>query len=78
VTPGQEEGNDQYVERHGVGLAPRSTAGVVEALRTLAANPAHRERLARNAARMSQPDAAAYVARLLMELASPGVVAERA
>jgi len=68
ITPGQEEGNDQFVERHGVGLAPASTAGVVEALRILAANPAQRERLARNAARLSRPDAAANVARTVMEL----------
>jgi len=68
ITPGQEEGNDQFVERHGVGLAPASTAGVVEALRMLAANPAQRERLARNAARLSRPDAAANVARTVMEL----------
>ena len=70
VTPGQEEGNDQFVERHGVGLAPRSTAGVVEALRTLASNPEQRERLARNAARLSRPDAAANVARTVVELAA--------
>lgn len=70
VTPGQEEGNDRFVERHGVGLAPRSTASVVEALRVLAASPEHRARLARNAARLSRPDAAANVARAIMEVAS--------
>ncbi len=68
LTPGQEEGNDEFVERHGVGYAPASTAGVVEALRTLAANPAQRERLARNAARLSRPDAAANVARTVVDL----------
>mgnify|MGYP000586761417 CR=1 FL=1 len=69
VTPGQEEGNDTFVERHGVGLAPSSTAGVVEALRTLAANPELRERFSRNAARVSRPEAAANVARLAYEMA---------
>jgi 1,2-diacylglycerol 3-beta-galactosyltransferase len=69
VTPGQEEGNDTFVERHGVGLAPSSTAGVVEALRTLASNPDLRLRLSRNAARLSRPEAAANVARLAYDMA---------
>ena len=69
VTPGQEEGNDTFVERHGVGLAPKSTAGVVEALRTLASNPELRQRLERNCARLARPEAAANIARLAYELA---------
>jgi 1,2-diacylglycerol 3-beta-galactosyltransferase len=69
ITPGQEEGNDHFVERHGVGLAPRSTAGLVEALRMLAAHPDARARLSRNAERLSRPEAAAHAARLIVDAA---------
>jgi 1,2-diacylglycerol 3-beta-galactosyltransferase len=69
ITPGQEEGNDQFVERYGVGFAPRSTAGVVESLRMLAGHPEQRARLARNAARLSRPGAAADAGRLIIETA---------
>ena len=70
ITPGQEEGNDHFVERHGLGFAPRSTAGVVEALRMLAAHPDARARLARNSARLSRPEAAAHAARIIMGAAT--------
>jgi len=73
VTPGQEEGNDQFVELYGVGFAPRSTAGVIDALRMLSAHPETRERLRRNCERVSRRDAAASVARLVMEVATSGV-----
>jgi 1,2-diacylglycerol 3-beta-galactosyltransferase len=69
ITPGQEEGNDQFVERHGVGFAPHSTAGVIESLRMLAGHPEQRARLARNAARLSRPGAAADAGRLIVETA---------
>ncbi len=73
VTPGQEEGNDQFVERYGVGFAPHSTAGVIDALRMLSAHPDTRERLRRNCERVSRSDAASSVARLVMEVAAGGV-----
>lgn len=67
ITPGQEEGNDQFVERYGVGFAPRTLHGVIEALRVLSASPTSRDRLARNAARLSRPDSAAEVARAIID-----------
>lgn len=70
ITPGQEEGNDWFVERHGVGFAPRSTAGVVEALRILTSHPDARARLARNATRLSRPEAASQAARIIIEAAA--------
>lgn len=73
VTPGQEEGNDQFVERYGVGFAPRSTAGVIDALRTLSAHPEIRERLRANCQLVGRRDAAASVARVVMEVATQGV-----
>jgi 1,2-diacylglycerol 3-beta-galactosyltransferase len=72
VTPGQEEGNDQFVERYGVGLAPRSKAGVIDVLRNLSAHPETRERLRRNCERVSRRDASANVAQLVMEVAARG------
>jgi 1,2-diacylglycerol 3-beta-galactosyltransferase len=77
VTPGQEEGNDQFVERHGIGLAPRSTAGVIDSLRMLSSRPAVRERLMRNCERVSRPDATANVARLAVEVATRGAANHR-
>jgi 1,2-diacylglycerol 3-beta-galactosyltransferase len=77
VTPGQEEGNDQFVERYGIGLAPRSTAGVIDTLRMLSSRPASRERLMRNCERVSRRDAAENVARLAVEIASRGGVNHR-
>ena len=70
VTPGQEEGNDQFVERHGVGLAPCSARGVVRALEYLVDNPEDHERMARNAARLGRPSAAADAAQALSRLRS--------
>ncbi len=77
VTPGQEEGNDQFVERYGVGFAPRSTAGVIDALRMLSAHPETRQRLRRNCERVSRRDAATSVARVVMEVATGGVASYR-
>jgi 1,2-diacylglycerol 3-beta-galactosyltransferase len=67
--PGQEEGNGEFVERHGVGFAPGSVETVITNLRRLVDNPAERARMTENAHRCGRPNAARQVAVLAWELA---------
>lgn len=66
VLPGQEEGNDEWVERHGAGYRTRTLAQVVQALRKLTHQPDELARLAAGARRLGRPDAAARVAEVIL------------
>jgi UDP-N-acetylglucosamine:LPS N-acetylglucosamine transferase len=66
VLPGQEEGNDEWVERHGAGYRTRTPTQVAQALRKLTRQPAELARLTEGARRLGQPDAADRVARVVL------------
>ena len=68
--PGQEEGNAEFVERHGVGYDGRERRRAVESLRHLADRPHERERMSQRARAMAQPEAARRIARVCLEAAS--------
>lgn len=70
VLPGQEEGNGEFVTRHGVGHVATSPGRLVALLRQLAAAPGELRRLGENACRIARRDAAMSVARAVLELAS--------
>ncbi|MCS6801920.1 MAG: glycosyltransferase [Chloroflexota bacterium] len=66
VLPGQEEGNDEWVERHGAGYRTRTPAQVVQALRKLTQQPAELARLTEGARRLGRPDAARRAAEVIL------------
>lgn len=68
--PGQEEGNAEFVERHGVGIDGRSLGQALEAVRRLVRNPAQREAMAARAAAMARPDAAQTTAETILAVAA--------
>jgi 1,2-diacylglycerol 3-beta-galactosyltransferase len=67
--PGQEEGNGDFVRRHGVGFGPGPVDTVVHNLGRLVANTAERSYLTENARRLGRPNAASDVALLAREIA---------
>jgi 1,2-diacylglycerol 3-beta-galactosyltransferase len=67
--PGQEEGNDAFVESRGVGFAPTSVEDIVRHLARLSSDPTERTWLARNAIRHGRPAAAGHVAEMVVRLA---------
>lgn len=69
ATPGQEEGNERLLERHGAGVHVPDGRRLVAVLGELLIDKAARERMARAAASLARPEAAADVARLIMALA---------
>lgn len=71
--PGQEQGNGEFVERHGVGYAAFTPSRVVAALQRLSSDPVERERLATNARGLCRPTAAVDTARAILEAASEPV-----
>jgi UDP-N-acetylglucosamine:LPS N-acetylglucosamine transferase len=66
VLPGQEQGNDEWVERHGAGYRTRTPAQVAQALRKLTHQPAELMRLTEGARRIGQPDAALRAAEIIL------------
>jgi processive 1,2-diacylglycerol beta-glucosyltransferase len=60
--PGQEQGNDAFVENHGVGFAAQSPDRLVLYLEALIAEPAARERISKMATVVARPGAADAVA----------------
>ncbi len=66
--PGQEEGNDAYVEAHGAGIHAPSVERLFEAVVWLVDEPAEAGRMAENARRLGKPEAAFRVAQSLVEL----------
>jgi UDP-N-acetylglucosamine:LPS N-acetylglucosamine transferase len=67
--PGQEEGNAEYVERHGIGKDGRQIDQAIEAIRRLAREPAERSAMAARARALARLDAARDAAALLLDLA---------
>ncbi|MCS7003236.1 MAG: glycosyltransferase, partial [Dehalococcoidia bacterium] len=65
VLPGQERGNDRYVERHGAGYAARKPDRIIGHLQRLATDPIERARVADGARRLGQPHAADAVAQVI-------------
>ncbi len=75
--PGQEEGNPEFVERHGVGFDGRTVAGVRVAVRRLVSDEPLREAMAARAGAMARPDAAEDTARMVLRLAgAPPLVSD--
>lgn len=70
--PGQEEGNDAYVEAHNAGISAPTPDRLLEAVSKLVAEPARLAWMADNARRLGKPDAAFRVAQSLMELRAWG------
>lgn len=66
--PGQEEGNAEFVERHGVGFDGRQRERAVESLRHMADHPEERHAMAERARSMSRPDAARKIARICLDV----------
>jgi len=67
--PGQEEGNAEYVARHGAGVDGRSHAQALEAVRRLLGNPKEREAMAARARALARPDAAETTAGEVLAMA---------
>ncbi len=62
VLPGQEEGNDTFVERHGAGYRVGSLSALVRAVARLVEDEPQRQVMAERAARLLRRDAAEAVA----------------
>ena len=68
--PGQEEGNAEFVEHHGVGYDGRERTRAVQSLRRLADHPEERERMSRRARGMAQSEAARRIAQVCLDAGS--------
>jgi 1,2-diacylglycerol 3-beta-galactosyltransferase len=68
--PGQEEGNDAYVERHGAGYVVKRPNRLIGVLSRLSRSPAEVEKLAAGARALHREDAAGAVAELLLRYAA--------
>ncbi len=66
--PGQEEGNAEFVERHGVGYDGRERDRAVASLRHLADHPDEREGMGRRARELAQPEAARRIAQVCLDV----------
>jgi processive 1,2-diacylglycerol beta-glucosyltransferase len=66
--PGQEEGNDVYIQSRGAGLSTPNPDSLLQAVRRLVTEPDYRHLMAKRARELGRPDAAFRVGRSLMEL----------
>jgi 1,2-diacylglycerol 3-beta-galactosyltransferase len=66
--PGQEEGNDVYIQSRGAGLSTPNPDSLLQAVRRLVTEPDYRYLMAKRARELGRPDAAFRVGRSLMEL----------
>ncbi|MFN8533338.1 MAG: glycosyltransferase [Dehalococcoidia bacterium] len=66
VLPGQEQGNEEYVERHAAGYLTRTPLQVAQALRKLVNTPEELARLTEGARRLGQPEAARRAAEVIL------------
>ncbi|HUE76082.1 MAG TPA: glycosyltransferase [Chloroflexota bacterium] len=69
ILPGQEQGNGEYVVRHGAGLLGDSPGALAACVSMMSRDTALRRRLAAGAARLGRPDAAENAARAFARLA---------
>jgi len=65
--PGQEEGNAEYLERHGAAIWARRLRDLVPTLENVLRDGELRERMSARARALGKPDSAAEVARILLE-----------
>lgn len=65
--PGQEEGNAEFVERHGVGYDGRERERAVASLRQLGQHPDERKSMSQRAKAMARPEAAREIARICLD-----------
>jgi processive 1,2-diacylglycerol beta-glucosyltransferase len=70
--PGQEEGNTEFLLRHGAALAPKTPAALHEALESLLAHPERLAAMQQAAAGLARPDATRVVVDRLTALATAG------
>lgn len=68
LLPGQEKGNDLYVQENGAGFRVENRTKLIQVLSRLSADPDERARLAAAAQRLGQPDAADKVAGVILDL----------
>jgi UDP-N-acetylglucosamine:LPS N-acetylglucosamine transferase len=66
--PGQEEGNPEFVEAHGIGVDGRSVTKALTALRRLADDASERAEIGARARALAMPDAADGVAQAVLDL----------
>lgn len=66
--PGQEEGNAEFVERHGVGYDGRKPQRAVGAVKYLADHPGARRIMAERAGTLTLPNATSQIAKLLLDV----------
>lgn len=68
--PGQEEGNAEFVERHGAGVDGRSLSQALKAVRRLVARPEERAAMAARARALARPHAAQATAEAVLGIAA--------